>query len=415
MESGSQESDPDPWDDHLEDRSAAADDTWLRPVWADDAADLDTPPLHRPTGSPPRPRRAAATATSEPLLAPLAHAAAARARLDAAADAASPAVQQGLIVRLAYAEAAGWLASQGVTAHPVSLALRDRERVGRRELWLQHKALRQRRSVPTWEPDDAWLEADERIARALALSRLLARLPAADNPLVDAPRAEAWLAPLAPQATPFDARHFAPWQAAHMPDGRRADPRPALLRAAEASLAWMESGTSDVPDAVQAIAIAVLLLKRMGTVDTVPPPLWAAWSALCAPDDPGVLPRLRGDTAARLAPRGASWPLVFLHLAAEAARAGSRVWTELRAAETAGLAFAAGEDKRSRLPATVDLLLRHPALTAPALARRLDITPQASLRLFARLEQAGLVREVTGRKSFRAFALVVRSGVQPAA
>ena len=76
MEPGSQESDPDPWDDHPEDRSAAADDTWLRPVWADDASDLDTLPWHRPSGSPPLPRRAAATATSEALLAPLAHAAA---------------------------------------------------------------------------------------------------------------------------------------------------------------------------------------------------------------------------------------------------------------------------------------------------------------------------------------------------
>src|SRR4051812_9154025 len=251
-------------DDDGDDDLAGGSESWLRPVWADDAADLDTPPLHRPTGSPPRPRRAAATATSEALLAPLAHAAAALARLDAAADAASPAVQQGLIARLAYAEAAGWLASQGITAHPVSLALRDRERVGRRELWLQHKALRLRRSVPTWEPDDAWLEADDRIARALALARLLARLPAADNPLVDAPRAEAWLAPLAPQATPFDARHFATWHAAHVPDGRRPDPRPALLRAAEASLAWMESGISDSPDALQAVAVAALLLRRLG-------------------------------------------------------------------------------------------------------------------------------------------------------
>jgi DNA-binding MarR family transcriptional regulator len=330
------------------------------------------------------------------------------ARLDAGAEAASPAVQQGLITRLAYAEAAGWLASQSITAHSVSLALRDRERVGRRELWLQHQILRPRRSIPAWEQDDAWLDADGKITRALALARLLERLPAADNPLVDVTRAEAWLAPLAPQATPFDRARFASWRAAHMPDGRRPDPRPALLRAAEASLGWMESGISDVPDAIQSLATAALLLKRMGAADTVPPPLWAAWPALCAPDDPGVLPRLRGDTAARLAPDGVSWPLVFLHLIAESARAGTRTLAELRVAEVAGLAFAAEEDKRSRLPATVDLLLRQPALTAPSLARQLDITPQAALRLFTRLEQAGLVREVTGRDSFRAFALAIR-------
>ena len=98
---------------------------------------------------------------------------------------------------------------------------------------------------------------------------------------------------------------------------------------------------------------------------------------------------------------------VFLYLAAEAARAGMRVLTELRAAESAGLGFAAQEDKRSRLPAAVALLVRQPALTAPALARRLEITPQAALRLLGRLEREGVVKEVTGRGSFRAFAIAL--------
>src|SRR4051794_35876199 len=170
------------WDDSDDDEGAAdASDASLRPVWEDDEGDLDAPPLRRPTHSPSLRRPARRTSATDALLAPLASAAAALARLDAAAEAASPAVQQGLIARLTYAEAAGWLASQSITAHPVSLALRDRERVGRRELWLQHKALRPRRSVPVWEQDDAWLDADEKITRALALARLLERLPAADN------------------------------------------------------------------------------------------------------------------------------------------------------------------------------------------------------------------------------------------
>ena len=206
------------------------------------------------------------------------------------------------------------------------------------------------------------------------------RLPDGDNPLVDPARAEAWLAPLAPQ----DSIRSRPsgWRGAHLPDRRRPDPRPALLRAAEAAGAWMEGGISDVPDAhpgTRRGRAGAAAHWRVSAI--VPPLLWAAWSALCAPGESGVLPRLRGDIAARLAPDGASWPLVFLHLVAESARAGSRLLVELRAAETAGLAFAAGEDKRSRLPATVDLLLRQPALTAPALARRLAITPQAALRL----------------------------------
>src|SRR3954453_22033417 len=192
------------WDDSDDDEGAAdASDASLRPVWEDDEGDLDAPPLRRPTHSPSLRRPARRTSATDALLAPLASAAAALARLDAAAEAASPAVQQGLIARLTYAEAAGWLVSQGITAHPVSLALRDRERVGRRELWLQHKA--RRRTTPAWEEDDAWLAADEKIGRALALARLLDRLPSADNPLVDHARAETWLAPLAPQACPFDA------------------------------------------------------------------------------------------------------------------------------------------------------------------------------------------------------------------
>jgi hypothetical protein len=167
----------------------------------------------------------------------------------------------------------------------------------------------------------------------------------------------------------------------------------------------MESGTADIPDAIQALAVAALLLKRMGAVEFIPLPLWAGWPGLCAPDDPGVLPRLRGDTAARLAPDGAVWPVVFLHLVAEAARAGSRTIAALRQAEAAGAALAAQQDKRSHLGAAIEALLRQPALTASALARQLAITPQAALRLCARLDQAGLVREVTGRGSFRAYSL----------
>ena len=69
---------------------------------------------------------------------------------------------------------------------------------------------------------------------------------------------------------------------------------------------------SDIPDAAQALAVAALLLRRTGMVETVPLPLWAGWAGLCAPDEPGTLPRLRGDVAARIAPGGAPWAVVFL-------------------------------------------------------------------------------------------------------
>jgi hypothetical protein len=50
---------------------------------------------------------------THPLLAPLADAADARARLEASAATASPGVAEGLSARVAYREAAGWLAYAG--------------------------------------------------------------------------------------------------------------------------------------------------------------------------------------------------------------------------------------------------------------------------------------------------------------
>src|SRR5579884_2949995 len=47
------------------------------------------------------------------------------ARLDAIATTAPPAVREGLCARMAFAEAAGWLAYAHAWVHPLDLALRD--------------------------------------------------------------------------------------------------------------------------------------------------------------------------------------------------------------------------------------------------------------------------------------------------
>jgi DNA-binding IclR family transcriptional regulator len=66
---------------------------------------------------------------------------------------------------------------------------------------------------------------------------------------------------------------------------------------------------------------------------------------------------------------------------------------------------AAAGDKRSRLPDAIDALLRIPALTPKALATRLRIAPQTATALLRALQAKGMVTEVTGRGSFRAFAI----------
>jgi DNA-binding MarR family transcriptional regulator len=96
---------------------------------------------------------------------------------------------------------------------------------------------------------------------------------------------------------------------------------------------------------------------------------------------------------------------VFRHLIAESARAGLRQLDRLIAAAGQGRDLAARHDRRSRLADTVDALLRVPVLTPKALAARLSIAPQTATALLRELQATGLVREVTGRGSFRAFAI----------
>ena len=119
-----------------------------------------------------------------------------------------------------------------------------------------------------------------------------------------------------------------------------------------------------------------------------------------------ALPGLRSDAADRVAGRGrlVTWPLAFLHRVAESARMALRELDRLEAAAAQGREVVAGGDKRARLPDALDALLRTPALTPKALAAGLKVTPQTGTALLRELQGGGVVREVTGRGSFRAFA-----------
>ena len=104
--------------------------TVLRPAWEDTPDETDAD--RRGTA---RGRRPAATTAASPdawlpgtelprLLGPLCAATDALARLDARAAAAADAVRDGLIARMAFAEAAGWLAHAHAWVHPLDLSLR---------------------------------------------------------------------------------------------------------------------------------------------------------------------------------------------------------------------------------------------------------------------------------------------------
>jgi DNA-binding IclR family transcriptional regulator len=56
------------------------------------------------------------------------------------------------------------------------------------------------------------------------------------------------------------------------------------------------------------------------------------------------------------------------------------------------------------MAALIDLLISTPAVSASGVSRSLDIKPYAARTMLHALEDRGLVREMTGRGSFRLYA-----------
>ena len=400
-------------------------DARLRPPWEDTPeTDADRLPGRRhPPASGDGDWRAGADLPV--LLTALADAGDALARLDARIAAAADTVRDGLLARLALAEAAGFLAHAHVWVHPLDLALRDAgltAPAALAALGAGARALPHTIAQPVgrlgWEdpPLDTLPAADQGVADALALARLLRRLPGGGpHPFVSAAATAATLTALG--ARHLDQGRLTAWWDAHAPaspprrrfGARRREgraPRPPLLAGAVAAQAWMESGIIDQADPGQALLAAYGRLVRQAPVRHVFVPLWSAYPAVGF-GDRDALPTLRSDAADRLAGWGrtVTWPVACLHLIAESSRRGLQELDRLETAAEQGRGALAVSDRRSRLPDALDALLRAPVLTSKALAAQLRIAPQTATALLRTLQTKGIAREVTGRGSFRAFAV----------
>ena len=201
-------------------------DERLRPPWEDtpDETDADRLPRRR---NPPASGDGdwLAGADLPVLLAALADAADALARLDARVATAAAAVRDGLLARLALTEAAGFLAHAHAWVHPLDLALRDAgltAPAALAALGAGARALPHTIAQPAgrlgWEdpPLETLPAADQGVADALALARLLRRLPGGGpHPFGSAAATAETLTSLG--ARQLDPDRLAAWWDAHAP------------------------------------------------------------------------------------------------------------------------------------------------------------------------------------------------------
>jgi hypothetical protein len=356
------------------------DDSWFKPVWeTEDEEALEPPgPLRHVRKS------AAEPDYYHPLLTPLARAQDAVARLEAKVETASGAVAEGLRARIAYLEAAGWLRHAHVWIHPRDLALRDNGLTG------SYAAAAFGDRLETQMPATAALEShwsaapsDIVVNHALRLSRLWRRLVELRSwrPLRDAGKLCEVLRSFGGQV-PADTE-IADWLASV----RMLEREPALIRAGQAARNWMNlAGVKDRNP--EAFFLAACLWCEKGARRPIALPFWSAAETHHH--------RLELHF-------GLEWMADYLDCVAAAAIVGLQELQRLRESEEKGRVL--GATVRSCLPDALDALLRAPVVTVSSLAKTLDVTPQAALGLLRQLMAAGMVREATGRASWRAFAL----------
>ena len=349
---------------------------WLRPVWETGEDEPPGRPAPKATVAPPD--------YTHPLLGPLARAQDSVARLEARLEAATPVIAEGLRARLAYREAAGWLSYARVAIHPRDLALRDAGLTG--SYGPAALAGRLQAQIPATAAqgyDFAVTPSDIAADQALRLARQWRRLAEMHTwrPIADAAAMRETMDALG-TGRAVTAADTGEWLASTF----LREEGPALIRAGRAAREWMNRATVTEPLTQDGIFLAACLWRQSGFGRAVSLPFWLA------PE----------TDLNRLATRfGTAWMAGFLDCVAQAARAARADLDRLQTAAEKGRAI--GGTARSKLPAAFDVVLRSPVVTAAGLARTLNVTPQAALGLLRQLLKAEVVREATGRASWRAF------------
>lgn len=358
---------------------------WFRPVWeTEDSEDfaLPSPSLAR---KPP-----AGPDYDHPLLTPLARAQDALTRLEATTKAASAVVAEGLRARMSYLEASGWLEHAHLWIHPWDLALRDYGGVtsygaaarSDRLATVMPATIAQHADVDSLV-ETGGIGIDGAVNRGLTLARMWRRLAEFRTwrPLADLGTVRETLRSLG--CGGIEETAIEDWLTGVFTRERGPD----LIRAGRAALDWRDQPGIRERDP-DGIFLAACLWREKNRGVPIPLPFWSA----------------RAPYHHRLELKiGIAWVAEFLGCVTAAAQVALQELARLQEVEAKGRKLA--RTRRSRLPDAVDTVLRSHIVTATTLAKSLDVTPQAAWGLLRQLSAAGIVRETTGRASWRAYVL----------
>ena len=307
------------------------------------------------------------------------------ARLEASVATASPAVAEGIRARIAYGEAAGWLANVSTWINPNDLALRDSGLTG------TYLAAAPSGVLQTHLPSKAAMDTtpellflEQNIAAALRFARHWRRLAEFKTwrPLADAAAVRETVDSLAWRRGPIQDTDIEAWLA---PVLRRHEV-PDLISAGRAARDWMNTHIESDPLAIEAIFLAACVWREKGFGRSISLPFWSATAH-----------RHHRLTSAV----GIPWLVGFLECITEATQTARYELDKLRRIEEKAATLT--RSARSHLPAAIDAVIRAPIITARSLAKRLAITHQAALGLLKQLLEAGIIKEATGRSAWRAF------------
>jgi hypothetical protein len=163
-----------------------------------------------------------------------------------------------------------------------------------------------------------------------------------------------------------------------------------LLGAAALLAVWHRTGASDSVGAPLGRLLAAQWLCRAGATAA---PIWMpslGFRGFAADYRPWDIDR---------------WPRFLCQAAERAARAGLLELDRLERARDRLLDAAPRRRSPLQGPVLLDLLTSRPAVSSGVTAARLGVSPQAAIGMLGRLAELRLVREITGRGSFRLFCL----------